>query len=474
MAGSAAAMAQTALPNPIIPSSTRTARKSLGAEAIASLSAGTVASEVGNPINLQTKAGGATTGQSPRPTQAANSAGSPLPGSVGGIASELETHSSPAMHNAGAGLQATPSAPTSILPAPQAGKTQGGSLGDAGTINSIETVSPAAGVSDASSSGAPVQLNGVAPAPGHGQIHPPGQPVNQPAASIQLTAAGNQAISASSSGAAVPLQSPTAPPGPNPSSAPVPASTSGQVSARSSTKASALDHPDHATHPAQIHASMTVSDASSLVRDPGVTRAATGSSGPTPAAGTGPATGSGGASTFAALDSASGHADQSWIHTGPQHAEAGFQDPALGWVGVRADVNAGVVHATVIPGSADAAQALDGHMAGLNAYLSGEHQHVETLTLAAPPSSNGGFTMGQGSGQGMNQDPGQGANQGANQGAGHGSAQHGYSGSPNPQAIAPATSSAAALGAHVPSFNSPPGTTAGGPMRQGRHISVVA
>ncbi|HUX27199.1 MAG TPA: hypothetical protein VMV39_00360, partial [Terracidiphilus sp.] len=108
----------------------------------------------------------------------------------------METHSSPAMHNAGAGLETTPSTPTSILPAPEAGKAQGGSLGDGGTINSIETASPAAGVSDASSSGAPAQSNDLQSAPVQGQIHPPAQPVNQSSGTVQVTASGNQAIPA--------------------------------------------------------------------------------------------------------------------------------------------------------------------------------------------------------------------------------------------------------------------------------------
>ena len=452
------------------PSPTGPASTSLHAKAVACLGTGTVASVVGNPLNLQAKAGGASSSPSSPAPLAGNSPDSPLPGNATGIASALETHLPVALHTAGARLETTPSALTAMPPMSGDAKTAGGNPGDAGTINSIETKSSAAGFLDSSSSGAPALANGVASASIQGQIHTPAQPVNQPAAFAQQAAAGNQAISATSPDAAVALQSPTAPPKPNPSSAPTPASVSGQVSAHSSTRDSALNHPDHAIHPAQINASMTAPDASGLVRDPGVPRAATGSSDPTPATGTGPAAGSGGASTFAALDSASGHAEQSWIHTGPQHAEAGFQDPALGWVGVRADVNAGVVHATVIPGSADAAQALDGHMAGLNAYLSNEHQHVETLTLAAPPSSNGGFTMGQGAGQGMNQNPGQ----GTNQGAGQGSAQNGYAGSSHPQTIAPMTSSATALDTHLPSFNSPLGTTAGGPMRQGRRISVVA
>jgi hypothetical protein len=124
---------------------------------------------------------------------------------------------------------------------------------------------------------------------------------------------------------------------------------------------------------------------------------------------TGPASGSSGGAavepreTFAALDSAAGHGT-SWIHAGSHSAEAGFDDPLLGWIGVRADLGTGGVQASIVPGSAAAAAALGGHMAGLHAYLSDHHAGVETLTLASPenPASNGSPD------QGMQQQNGQG------------------------------------------------------------------
>jgi hypothetical protein len=120
--------------------------------------------------------------------------------------------------------------------------------------------------------------------------------------------------------------------------------------------------------------------------------------------------------TFATLDSEAGPGRSTWVHASVQHAEAGFQDPTLGWVSVRADVNAGGIHAAVVPGSADAAQALGGQLAGLNSYLTEHHTPVQSVTLAAPESHEAGSvmdqsanqTMHQGAGQNTQQEPGQG------------------------------------------------------------------
>lgn len=112
--------------------------------------------------------------------------------------------------------------------------------------------------------------------------------------------------------------------------------------------------------------------------------------------------------TFAALDGESGSSAPTWVHAGARQAEAGYQDPALGWVGVRAQLDASGVHAALVPGSADAAQALGSHMAGLNAYLTEHHTPVETLTMAAP----GNGWSGQGTDQGAGQNAGQGGYQG--------------------------------------------------------------
>ena len=107
--------------------------------------------------------------------------------------------------------------------------------------------------------------------------------------------------------------------------------------------------------------------------------------------------------TFSSLDAGADNATTNWIHAGTQHAEAGFQDPALGWVGVRADLNADGIHATLTPGTADAAQALGSHLAGLHAHLAAEHVPVTSVLLAPAKGSEAGM----GGNQGMSQETGQ-------------------------------------------------------------------
>jgi hypothetical protein len=102
---------------------------------------------------------------------------------------------------------------------------------------------------------------------------------------------------------------------------------------------------------------------------------------------------------FAALDAGTGVGNPGWIHAGARRAEAGFQDPALGWIGVRAEMGAGGVHASLVPASAEAAQVLGGHMAGLNHYLAQEGSPVETLTMASLDSGGAGARAGEGSAQ---------------------------------------------------------------------------
>lgn len=115
------------------------------------------------------------------------------------------------------------------------------------------------------------------------------------------------------------------------------------------------------------------------------------------------ATGTGARDTFTALDAEPAPGAPNWIHAGAQHAEAGFEDPALGWVGVRAELSAGGVHAAVVPASAEAAQALGGHMAGLNAHLANEHIPVQSLSMTAEA---GRESLGSGQGA-MQQDAGE-------------------------------------------------------------------
>jgi hypothetical protein len=162
-------------------------------------------------------------------------------------------------------------------------------------------------------------------------------------------------------------------------------------------------------HTGQAQAGVPVSDPAApslLTRDPAYQQAATSQTRDNTAASTIPASGDALHETFASLDAGTDHAAPNWVHAGTQRAEAGFQDPALGWVGVRADVSSGGVHATVMPGTADAAQALGGHMAGLNAYLAAEHMSVTSVTLDSPRGNETGIGGNQDMSQSFGQNSG--------------------------------------------------------------------
>ena len=109
--------------------------------------------------------------------------------------------------------------------------------------------------------------------------------------------------------------------------------------------------------------------------------------------------------TFSALDAGTSPGTPAWTHAGSQYAEAGFRDPALGWVSVRADLNAGGIHATLVPGSAEAAQALNGHLAGLSTHLVEQQFPVASLTMASPSESGMENGMGQRMQQGAEGNP---------------------------------------------------------------------
>jgi hypothetical protein len=212
---------------------------------------------------------------------------------------------------------------------------------------------------------------------------------------------------------------------------------------------------EHGNRPLGGQPAGPASDASALARDPAGARAATSAANNSS---TGAASGTASRETFAALDSEAAPGTPTWIHAGAQRAEAGFQDPALGWVGVRADLGAGGVHASLVPGSADAAQALGGHLAGLNSYLAEHHTPIETLTLAAPEGRWAGSAGDQGASQGMNQGQGQNAEQGA----------FAEPPSPTPPELAAAASSEASAQTRSQELAVPT------PRSGGIHISVMA
>jgi hypothetical protein len=167
---------------------------------------------------------------------------------------------------------------------------------------------------------------------------------------------------------------------------------------------------------------------------------------------------------FAALDAGTGVSTPNWVHAGGRQAEAGFEDPALGWVGVRADLSSGGVHAAIVAGSSEAAQTLSGHLAGLNAYLSENHTPVSTLTM-----DTAGYS---GSETGQNQGMNQGTNEGMQQSAGQPESQSGHQ---------PANQSGASVserGAQVLPANSGDSVSGLGAIAyvdgRGAHISVMA
>ncbi len=100
--------------------------------------------------------------------------------------------------------------------------------------------------------------------------------------------------------------------------------------------------------------------------------------------------------TFANLDAARSSLSTTWIHAGAHHAEAGYLDPSLGWVSVRADAVGSGVHAAVLPSSSGAAQVISSQLGGLNAYLAEHHPQPATVTMGSPQDSAGATGGGQG------------------------------------------------------------------------------
>jgi hypothetical protein len=110
-----------------------------------------------------------------------------------------------------------------------------------------------------------------------------------------------------------------------------------------------------------------------------------------------------GGDVFRSMDGDTGLPSGAWIHAGSHRAEAGYLDPALGWIGVRAEASAGGVHASLVPSSADAAQILGGHLGDLNSFLSERHAQPATVTLAGAETGSNSLASGadsHGAGQG--------------------------------------------------------------------------
>ena len=196
------------------------------------------------------------------------------------------------------------------------------------------------------------------------------------------------------------------------------------------------------------------------------------------ATGSGAAAGTSPHDLFSALDADPAPGALTWTHAGSRQAEAGFEDPALGWVGVRAGVSGGGVHATLVPGSAEAARELGVHMEGLSAYMASQRLPVESMGVAAPEARTGHHgesslsqSLSQGMGQGARQESNQESSQKPNQDRGQ------LFSAPEPSRAMTrgGTDSAGAIGqstapAWAPSSASAREVNAVG----GSHISVVA
>ncbi len=183
--------------------------------------------------------------------------------------------------------------------------------------------------------------------------------------------------------------------------------------------------------------------------------------------GSGIGSGKGAGETFAAMDAQANGSGIAWMHTGPHQAEAGFQDPTLGWVAVRAEQVAGGIHAAIVPGSADAAQTLGGHMAGLSAHLAEQRVGVGSVSIATP----GAAPQFAGGGAGQN---------GGNYGAGGQNHQHQPAERGQSYAISAVAGSSAAQRTAGLNDGLNGGLDGGAPAAavsggaRGRHISVVA
>jgi hypothetical protein len=106
---------------------------------------------------------------------------------------------------------------------------------------------------------------------------------------------------------------------------------------------------------------------------------------------------------FHSIDHAADLPSGAWIHADTRRAEAGYLDPSLGWISVRAEAVEGGLHATLVPTSDATAQFLGSHMSGLHVFLSECQMQHATVVLAGSDQRSNGFTASadsQGTGQG--------------------------------------------------------------------------
>jgi hypothetical protein len=230
---------------------------------------------------------------------------------------------------------------------------------------------------------------------------------------------------------------------------------------RSARETSSSDLVEHESRLIKGQPSVAV-DASTLARETAGAGEVASRAGELVTASTTAKTGPDSRDTFATLDAEAASGKPTWIHASAQRAEAGYHDPILGWVGVKAGVDGSGVHAEVVAGSADAAQALGSHMAGLNAYLAEHHLPVGTVTLTSPESGWIGMGSERGAGDGMQQ--------GAGQSTGQETAQGTPAGRPSPVSSTQSTAASPGLSAFSGRLNGSAQTAGPGDI----HISVMA
>ena len=177
------------------------------------------------------------------------------------------------------------------------------------------------------------------------------------------------------------------------------------ATAESASLQAATAHSAAATNsksqPAAFRAAASLGDPSSITNmfpaaASGLPSAETRSTQPAPQVGTGSLFSQ---STFAALDAATQPPSTVFTHAGARHAEAGYLDPSLGWVGVRAEVSGGALHAAVVPASSQAADVLGAHLPALHAYVSQQHGLESTIDMSWQHDANTGSGFQQSSQQ---------------------------------------------------------------------------
>lgn len=86
------------------------------------------------------------------------------------------------------------------------------------------------------------------------------------------------------------------------------------------------------------------------------------------------------------LDRAVGPNALHWISAGGHRAEAGFRDPSLGWINVRAELGPRGIDVAVVPTCSSAGQVLGSHVELLGAHLEAQGMHVHSVTLTTQDS----------------------------------------------------------------------------------------